>query len=51
MKNKAAQELGRLGGLAGRGKTKKQPPRPRCACGCLLRRDGGCTKCENKRSK
>ena len=47
-KNKAAVELGRLGGLAGRGKPKNQPKRNRCECGALRRRDGGCTRCENK---
>lgn len=49
-KNKAAMELGRLGGLAGKGKPKNQPPRKRCKCGALLARAGTCTRCENKKA-
>jgi hypothetical protein len=47
-KLKAAVELGRLGGLAGKGKTKNQPKRNRCKCGALRRKDGGCTRCDNR---
>jgi hypothetical protein len=51
-KNKAAQELGRLGGQAGKGKPKNQPPRytQRCKCGAIERKAGGCTRCENKQT-
>jgi hypothetical protein len=47
-KNKAAVELGRMGGKAGKGKP-KNAKHPKCkTCGGMLRRDKGCTKCEKK---
>ena len=48
-KNKAAMELGRLGGLAGKGRPKNQPKRDRCKCGAMLCKDGTCTRCLNKK--